>query len=367
MQFTTTKDALVNAVNTVSKAVSGKTTLPILEGILFQVQDDEIFLMGTDMEIGIKTKLTGDIKREGKVVLSARLLSELVRKLPEDEVSFILNENNMTKITCLNSEFNIQGESGEDFPKLPEINGEKNTVIPKDLFRSMIKETVFAVAKNDNIPILTGELLEIEEGRIKLVALDGYRLALRQGKTEEGISLKEVIPERTLVELYRLLSLKNEDLKLSATVNQVLFTLGDTSMVSSLLQGDYINYKQIIPSNHTTRVKIRKDELQSSCERASLMARDGKNNLIKMNFSGNNLEIKSNSELGNLHENITMDMEGDPLKIAFNCNYFIDALKVISEDEIVLEFTTSVSPCILKPVEGDHFVYLILPVRYIEH
>ncbi len=367
MQFTTTKISLVNAVNTVQKAVSTKTTLPILEGILFEAIDNDIYLMGTDMEIGIRTKLSGNVYREGKVVLSAKLISELSRKLPDDEVKIELKENNKTLISCKNSEFNIQGEAGEDFPKMPEVVGEKNALIPKELFRSLIKETIFSVAKSDNIPILTGELLEISDGEFKIVALDGYRLALRKAKTEPDIEVKEVIPERTMMEIYRLLSMKEEDVYLSATKNQVLFTIGETSMVSNLLQGEYINYKQIIPSNSTTKVKVNTQELLSSCERAALMVRDGKNNLIKMNFSDSVLEILSNSDLGNLHESIDVDMKGDPLKIAFNCNYFIDALKAVSEEEINLEFTTSVSPCVIKPVDGDYFTYLILPVRYIEH
>ncbi|SHE40035.1 DNA polymerase III subunit beta [Alkalibacter saccharofermentans] len=367
MQFTTTKISLVNAVNTVQKAVSTKTTLPILEGILFEAIDNDIYLMGTDMEIGIRTKLSGNVYREGKVVLSAKLISELSRKLPDDEVKIELKENNKTLISCKNSEFNIQGEAGEDFPKMPEVVGEKNALIPKELFRSLIKETIFSVAKSDNIPILTGELLEISDGEFKIVALDGYRLALRKAKTEPDIEIKEVIPERTMMEIYRLLSMKEEDVYLSATKNQVLFTIGETSMVSNLLQGEYINYKQIIPSNSTTKIKVNTQELLSSCERAALMVRDGKNNLIKMNFSDSVLEILSNSDLGNLHESIDVDMTGDPLKIAFNCNYFIDALKAVSEEEINLEFTTSVSPCVIKPVDGDYFTYLILPVRYIEH
>ncbi|MBF7096086.1 DNA polymerase III subunit beta [Alkalibacter mobilis] len=367
MLFSTDKTSLVNAVNTVQKAVSNKTTLPILEGIYFEASDGEIFLMGTDMELGIKTKLEGSVIKEGSTVLSARLISEIARKLPDDQVTLEIKDNNITNITCQKSKFNIQGESGEDYPKMPDIIGEKNALIPKELFRSLIKETLFSVAKSENIPILTGELLEIENGELRLVALDGYRLALRKGQIDQGIDIKEVIPERTMMEIYRLLSMKDEDVYISTTKNQALFTIGETSMVSNLLQGEYINYKQIIPANSTTNVKVNTSELLSSCERASLMARDGKNNLIKMNFYDGILEIQSNSDMGNLNEKIDIEMDGDPLKIAFNCNYFIDALKAISEEEIMLEFTTAVSPCVIKPTDGDYFTYLILPVRYIEH
>ncbi|MFZ7119746.1 MAG: DNA polymerase III subunit beta [Eubacteriaceae bacterium] len=368
MNFTTTKDTLLNAVNTVQKAVSNKTTLPILEGILFKVTSDTIFLMGTDLEIGIKTRLNGKINKSGSIVISAKLLSELVRKLPDDDVMIDVLENNVINIRCLNSEFNIQGESGEDFPQLPEVYSEKEILLNKDLFRSMIKETIFSVAKTESIPILTGELLEITDGTIKFIALDGYRMALRQGKISNNIKFNEVIPERTLLELFRISSLNNSDvIKITYSKNQVLFTMDETCIVSRLLEGEFINYSQIIPQNFTTRAKIKASELLSSCERASLIVRDGKNNLIKMNFGNNLLEIQSNSEVGNVNEEISIDLEGEPLKIAFNSNYFIDVLKAIGEDEVFLEFTTAVSPCVVKPVEGNNFLYLILPVRYIDH
>lgn len=367
MQFSTTKTDLVNAVSTVQKAVSSKSTLPILEGILFNASQGAITLLGTDMEVGIKTRMDGKIKQEGSIVLSAKLIAEIARKLPDGEVHFEKSPKNSAKITCRQAEFNIQGEAGEDFPKMPEVDGTPSAVIPRELFRSLIKETVFCVAKSENIPVLTGELLELENGEMKLVALDGYRLAMRKGKINQDIHIKEIIPERTMMELYRLLSMKEEDLTISTTKNQALFTIGETIMVSNLLQGEYINYKQIIPENSNTRVKANTLELLASCERASLMARDGKNNLIKMHFHENGLDIQSNSDMGNLNENLPVEITGDPLKIAFNCNYFIDALKAISEEEVVLEFTTAVSPCVIRPVDGDYFIYLILPVRYIDH
>lgn len=367
MRFSTTKNDLIQAVNTVQKAVSSKSTLPILEGIHFEASEEGISLLGTDLELGIKTKLSGKIQEEGSTVLSAKLISEIARKLPDGNVVIETNSKNMSKITCEKSEFNIQGESGEDFPKMPEVQGDEPIQIPKELFRSLIKETIFCVAKSENIPVLTGELLEMEDGEMKLVALDGYRLALRKGKINLGVHIKEIIPERTMLELYRLLSMKEDDLFVSTTKNQALFTIGETSMVSNLLQGEFIRYQQIIPDNASTKVKANTLELLSSCERASLMARDGKNNLIKMHFDQGILEIQSNSDMGNLNETLSVEMEGDPLKIAFNCNYFIDALKAISEEEVLLDFTTSVSPCVIRPVDGDYFIYLILPVRYIEH
>lgn len=368
MQFISRKSDLLNAVNIVQKAISNKSTLPILEGILIKVTNNEILLIGTDLEISIKTVLVGDIIDSGNVVLSAKLLSELVRKLPDDEIHFTLKENYVVNVVCLNSNFNIQGNSGEDYPQLPEISKYNEILINKDLFKSMIKETIFSVAKSESIPILTGELIEAEGGTIRFVALDGYRLALRQGKINEEITLKEVIPERALLEINRIASLIDEnEIYLSYNKNQVLFNMGKTSIISRILEGDFINYKQIIPQNYTSRVQVNTKELLSSFERAGLLAREGKNNLVKMHVNNNLMEIHSNSEMGNALEEITVEMEGEPVKIAFNCNYFIDLLKVISDENILLEFTTSVSPCVIRPIDGDNYVYLILPVRYIEH
>ncbi|MFZ7134692.1 MAG: DNA polymerase III subunit beta [Eubacteriales bacterium] len=368
MNFTTTKDDLLNAVNIVQKSISNKSTLPILEGMLLTVNQHEIILMGTDLEIGIKTEIPGEIRNSGSVVISAKLLSELVRKLPDDDIFFELKDNLVVNIKCSNSNFNIQGETGEDYPQLPEVNDENEITVNKNLFKSMIKETIFSVAKTESIPILTGELIEAQDGIIKFIALDGYRLALRQGKISEKIKLKEVIPERTLQEINRISSFVQEDeISLSYTQNQILFKIGKTYIISRLLEGDFINYNQIIPQNFTTKIKMYTKELLSSCERAALMVRDGKNNLIKMNFNDEYLEIQSNSEMGSVREEIAIEIEGEPLKIAFNSNYFIDVLKVIGDEEIILEFTTSVSPCLIKPVEGQNYIYLILPVRYIDH
>lgn len=368
MKFISAKDELLNAVNIVQKAVSNKSSLPILEGILLKVIDSTIFLMGTDMEIGIKTKLKGQVIEHGSIVISAKLLSELVRKLPNDDVIVELQDNEVLNIRCDRSEFNIQGQSGEDFPQLPEVHSENEITMEKELIKSMIRETIFSVAKNENIPILTGELIEIKEGSIKLVALDGYRLALRQAKISDDQSINEVIPQRALSELYRISALSSEEnIHLSYADSQILFRLGETYIVSRLLDGEFMNYNQIIPQTYQSRVKVDVASLLSSCERASLIVRDGKNNLIKMDFSDNLLEIKSNSEIGTVNEQISVELEGEPIKIAFNSTYIIDVLKIIGDEEVFLEFTTSVSPCVVKPIQGNNYIYLVLPVRYIEH
>lgn len=368
MNIICSKKNLLEGLSIVQKAVSNRTTLPILEGILIQAQDNQIKLIATDLEIGIERSIEGDIIEEGSVVLSSKIIVELIRKLPDAPVKMKSDDEYKTKINCASSEFIIQGQSGVDFPELPEINQEHSIEIPQDLFRNMIRQTIFSIASDETRPVLTGTLLEIEDEQVRLIALDGYRLALRRGKTENGdhYSLNEVIPGRTLNEISKILTSEDEMIQISKQGNHILFQYDNTSITSRLLEGDFINYNQILPEEYKTRIKVLTSELVDSCERAELLARQGKNNLIKMEILQGKLIITSNAEIGQVHEELSIETEGQDLKIAFNSKYLLDALKIIEDHEVFLEFTTSVSPCVIKPIEDEYFVYLILPVRLLE-
>lgn len=367
MKIICSKGNLLNGFLTVQKAVSSRTSLPILEGILIEAEDNKIKLMATDLEIGIESYIEGEIQEEGFVVLSSKIIVELIRKLPDASVEINVDENNKTWIHCASSEFVIQGQSGLDFPELPEVNNQHMIEIPQDLLKHMIRQTIFSVAVEETRPILTGALMEVKENQVNLVALDGYRLALRRGKTvkAENYFISEVIPGRTLNEISKILMENEELVEISKMGNHILFQIGQTSIISRLLEGEFINYEQIIPEEYKTRVKISRHDLLDSCERAALLARQGKNNLIKMEINQDTLVITSNAEIGQVHEEIAIEPEGQELKIAFNSKYFIDVLRNIEDEEIFLEFTTSVSPCVIKPLEENYFTYLILPVRVI--
>lgn len=368
MRIICSKNNLLNGFLTVQKAVSSRSSLPILEGILIEVEEKKIKLVATDLEIGIESYIEGEILEEGSVVLSSKIIVDLIRKLPDASVEIKTDENNRTWIQCASSEFVIQGQSGLDFPELPEVNNQQKIEIPQDLLKHMIRQTIFSVAVEETRPILTGALMEIKEDQISLVALDGYRLALRKGKTSnhENYFISEVIPGRTLNEISKILTENEEMVQISKMGNHILFEVGKTNITSRLLEGEFINYKQIIPEEYKTRVKLSKNAFFDSCERAALLARQGKNNLIKMQLNQDTLVITSNAEIGKVHEEIPIELEGEELKIAFNSKYFIEALRNIDDEEIFLEFTTSVSPCVIKPTEGEYFTYLILPVRVIE-
>ncbi|KAB3532223.1 DNA polymerase III subunit beta [Alkaliphilus serpentinus] len=364
MHFSCPQRTLLNSINIVQKSVSTRTTLPILKGIYIEAQEHHLKLVATDLEVGIENLLDAEIISEGAFVIDAKLFGEIIRKLPDDDVEIKLIDSNQVFIKCQSAEFNVLCHNAEDFPELPSIDDKSNFSISNELFRNMIRQTVFATSQDESRPILTGVLMEIDEDSFNMVALDGYRLALRKGKIKSELNRKVVIPSRTLTELSRIISNDDEeDVEICLSENHAQFRFSNTKIISRLLEGEFINYKQIIPKEYKSRVKINTKSLLNSIERASLLAKEGKNNLVKFIVSDENMVITSNSELGKVHEEIIITLEGEEIEIAFNSKYFMDALKVFDEEEIYLNFTTNISPVIFKPVSNDHYTYLVLPIR----
>lgn len=364
MRFFCNPKALMNSISIVQKAVSAKSTLPILKGIYLEAFDQSLRLVATDMELGIDHVMDANIISEGSIVVDSRLFGEIIRRLPDSDVEISLEENNELLIKCASSKFNILSYDSSEFPQLPQIEEEQTYEISQDLFKNMIRQTVFATAEDEARPILTGVLLEIEENILNMVALDGYRVALRKGKIESNLNNKVVIPGKTLNEINRIMSgEKDEKIEISLTNNHALFTVNSTKLISRLLEGEFINYNQVIPKEYKSRVKVKAKELQNSIERASLLGKEGRNNLVKFTIMDGKMIINSNSELGNVHEEIEIELEGEDLQIAFNSKYFIDALRVVDDDIVYLEFTTNLSPGIIKPITNDNIIYLVLPVR----
>ncbi|MFZ5968722.1 MAG: DNA polymerase III subunit beta [Bacillota bacterium] len=364
MKIICSQKNLSHSINIVQKAVSPKTTLPILKGILLETCEQQLKLVGTDLEIGIENYIDAKIISQGSVVISSRLLGDIVRKLPDADVEIEVDDQNNVVIRCESSEFTLMGQPAVEFPELPEVEEENHYEVQQDLLKNMIRQTVFAAAIDEARPILTGVLMEIENGMVNMVALDGYRLALRQGNIKTSNSNKAVIPSKTLNELYRIISdegISNVDIFF--TDKHVLFHMDDTRIISRLLEGEFINYKQIIPKEHRSCVKVDTRKILDSIERASLLAKEGKNNLIKFSIKDDKMVITSNAEIGKVYEEVPIILEGDDIEIGFNSKYLLDVLKIIDSEEIYLNFTTSVSPCIIKPTDHQNFTYLILPVR----
>ncbi len=363
MKIICNQKLLANKISIAQKAINGKTTLDLLKGILLTAKDDQLKLTGYDLEIGIETYTQAEVIEEGEIVLNARLFGDIIRKLPDSFVEIETDSENNVYINCLNSRFKIKGDSATEYPRLPDVSKDDLYNIPQDLLKNMIKQTVFAISQDQTKPILMGELLEIVDGNISLVAIDGYRLAVRSC-TVDNVSnnAKVIIPGKALTDVNSLLS-SEEDVQLGFDDKNAIFIIEDTKIITRLLEGDFIDYKKLLPREHNSKVKLNTKELLNSIERASLLSQSEKNNLIKLSIRDNSMAITSNTERGNVYEEVSLELEGDYLDIAFNSRYFIEGLKNIDSEEIYIEFTTNVNPCIIKPADDVKYTYLLLPVR----
>jgi len=364
MKVICSKENLLDGINIVQKAVSSKTTLPILEGILIEAES-KLKLTGNDLEIGIECYVDADIRDPGSIVLNSRMFGDIIRRLPDSEVLLEVNENNNVIIECENSHFEIKGLSPGGFPALPSIEKENAFKISQKLVRDMIKQTIFAVSLDENRPILTGSLIECKNGELTFVSIDGFRLALRKSGVEGAESeLNVVVPGKTLNEIVKILQAVDDDISIYSTSSQILFDIGKCKVVSRLLEGEYLNYRSIIPQEFETRIKVNTKEMLSSIERASLIINvEERRYPVKFNISDDKIVITSNTEIGAVREELRVETSGDGLDIGFNPRYFIEALRVIEDEAVEIFFTSSVGPCTIRPVGGDYFAYMILPVR----
>ena len=362
MKLTVNQNELQSAINMTLKGVSNKNTIEILKGILFETYEGKLMLTSNNLEIGVQTVIDADIQREGKVVIDAKIISDIVRKLPSSDVCLDVDETHIVKISSTSLEFNIKGFSGQDFPIPVSIEENYYKEISSDIFKEMVRKTSFAVSLDETKPLLMGELIEFKNNSINMVAIDGFRLAIKYIKDDNFVTdSKIIVPGKTLVDISRMIPPSVDKIKLGFDEKHASFIIGETILTTRLLEGEFINYSQIIPKEFSTKLKIHTKDFLYALDRACLVA---KNNLIKINISDDNLKISSkNDEIGNLEENIFIELEGSNLEIAFNAKYFMDALKTIDEEYISLELNTNVSPCILKPYDDDSYTYLLLPVR----
>ncbi len=362
MKFKVRQRDLSKHINIAQRGISSKTTLQILDGILIETLNDKLKLTSTDLEISIETFINAEVQEEGSIVANSRIFGDIIKKLPDAMIEIKVKDNNIN-IKCENSEFNILGNYAVDYPDLPIILQKDNFNIPMDLFKNAIRQTVFATSQDETRPTLSGVLIEINNNNISFISLDGYRLALRKAYTNTNADLKMIIPGRTLNEINKILEDREEDIILSAAPGHVLFNIGDTIVYSRLLEGQFFNYKDIIRNDHKTRVIVNKKEFQNALERASLLAREEKANLIKLSIVDDNVIIRSNSEIGDVFERLLSNKDGEDLNIAFNSRYILEGIKVMDSEEIQLNFMGSLNPCIINGVDDDSYTYLVLPVR----
>jgi DNA polymerase-3 subunit beta len=364
MKIITSKNLLLNSINIVQKAVPSKTTLPILEGILLEAKNGKLKLTGTDLEVGIETTINVDVIVPGKTVISSKMLGEIVRKLPDSDIEIEMKDSNIVYIKCENSNFKINAMTADEYPDLPEVKKENGIVITQNKFKEMIKQTIFAVSTDEIRPILTGVLFEVEGDKISMVALDGFRMAVKNCSVINDTTFKSVIPGKSLAEIGKILDDTEEPVNIYFSKNQIIVQVQDTIVISRLLEGEFINYKQIIPNDYKIQITVPTSHLIESCERAALFARDSSNNMIKFEINDDVMSIRSNSQNGDVQEEVKIKKQGEDIEIAFNAKYFMDVLKVIESDDITIEFTTNISPSILRPLDDTGYLYLILPTRF---
>lgn len=363
MKIAIPQESFLQSLSLVSKGVSSKNTLEILKGILIETYEGKLLLTSNNLELGIQTLMDDvEILEEGRIVIDARLLTDIVKRLPNQILSIQTDEYQVVNIKADQVEFNIKGFEATDFPLPATISEEHYREMDADVFRDMIKKTSFAVAPEGDKPAYTGELLDIQEQTIHMVAMDGFRLAIQSYQTSSHLhQTKILIPGRSLLEVSRMIGPSQEFLKLGFDEKHACFIIGDTIVTTRLLKNDFINYEQIIPKEFSTHVRMKKDDLLSSLERATLVSNK---NLIKFQIEDDNLNISSkNDEVGNLNENVSIHLTGENLEIAFNAKFFIDCLKNLEEEEILLKFNSPLSPCIIQPLEDENYTYLVLPVR----
>lgn len=365
MKLICSKANLLKGVSIVSKAVPSRTTMPILNCILIDASANEIKLTANDMELGIETVIEGEIVERGIIALDAKFFSEIVRKLPDNDVVIESDDTFQTTITCEKAKFNIVGKSGEDFSYLPYIEKNESISISQFTLKDVVRQTIFSIADNDTNKLMTGELFEINENRLRVVSLDGHRISIRNIELKESYSpLKVVVPGKTLQEISKILTGEAEDMvDIFFADNHILFEFDETKVVSRLIEGEYFHIDQMLSSDYDTKVKINKREFLNCIDRATLLIREGDKKPIILNIQDGSLQLKINSFVGSMNEEIEIEKEGKDLLIGFNPKFFIDALRVIDDEEVTLYMVNPKAPCFIKDDAGT-YVYLILPVNF---
>lgn len=367
MKFSCNQQTLTKALNIVSKAVTIRTTIPILKGILLKIDDNGVLTMSaSDLDLSIEKKIKVENSEPGEIVVLSKLFGDIIRKLPDGIITIEENDGKVN-IKCSNSEFNIIGLPADEFPNInPTDDNSEELVFNKEILKDMIKKTSFSASIDENKGAMTGVLVEMEESSLNMIAIDGFRMAIAREQMKNKKKQNIIIPAKILNEISRIITeseIESDDITMMLSPKKAVFIMDNTKVVVRLLEGEFMNYKRIIPADSSTRVVLNKHDFLDSVERASLLAKVGKNNLIKLDIRDNNIEITSKSEEGNVKEDVIVTKEGNDLTIGFNSKYLIDVLKAVEDENVTMLFNTNVSPCLIKPISGDYFEYLVLPVR----
>ena len=365
MKLICSKANLLKGVNIVSKAVPTRTTMAILECILIDASANEIKLMANDMELGIETIIDGTIEERGIIALDAKIFSEIVRKLPDNDVTIETDASFKTVISCEKAKFNIIGKSGDDFSYIPYVERNESIVLSQFTLKEVIRQTIFSIADNDNNKLMTGELFEVNGDTLRVVSLDGHRMAIRKiVLKDEYESTKVIVPGKTLNEISKILTGDNEkEVQIFFGANHILFEFDDTIVVSRLIEGEYFKVDQMLSSDYATKVSLNKKDFLDSIERAIILIRENDKKPIILNIEDSKMSLKLNSSFGTMNAEILIHKTGQDLMIGFNPKFLSDALRIIDDEEVTLYMMNAKSPCFIKD-EDESYIYLILPVNF---
>lgn len=365
MKVVCSKTNLLNGVQIVSKAVPSKTTMSILECILIEAEGSTIKMTANDMELGIETTIEGNVIEKGMIALDAKIFLEIVRKLPDNDVTIDTDSSYKTTITCEKAKFNIIGKSGEDFSYLPEIERRDSILISQFTLKEVVRQTIFSISDNDNNKLMTGEFFEIKGDNLRVASLDGHRISIRNIKMKNSYPDKKVVvPGKTLSEISKILGGDTDkDVSIFFTDNHILFEFDQTVVVSRLIEGEYFNIQQMLSSDYETKVRVNKKEFLNCIDRATLLVKEGDKKPIIITITDEGMELKINSTVGSMNEEIDITKSGKDLMIGFNPKFMIDALKVIDDEEIDMYMVNPKAPCFIRDAQ-ENYIYLILPVNF---
>ena len=366
MKLVCSKSNLLNGVQIVSKAVSNKTTMSILECILIDAASGVITLTGNDMDLGIETVIEGDIIEKGVIALDAKILLEIVRRLPDSDVKIETDSSYKTTITCEKAKFTISGKSGEDFSYLPVVEKEDNISISQFTLKEIVRQTIFSISDNENNKLMTGELFEINGDEMRVVSSDGHRISIRKIQLKQSYAPKKVVvPGKTLNEVSKILPGNVESyVTIYFAPKHILFEFDNTVVVSRLIEGEYFNIDRMLSSDYETKVKINKKELLNCIDRATLLTKEGERKPIVINIADEMMKLRIDSSMGSMNEDIDIEKQGKDLMIGFNPKFLIDALRVIDDEIVDLYMVNPKAPCFIRNDEKN-YIYLILPVSLV--
>jgi len=365
MKLKCLKSELNKAVNIVSKAVSAKTTMPILECIELETENNKLLLVGNDNELCITTNIPCKVFEEGKMVVNAKLFFEMIRRLPEEGVEIICDDEKNIVINSGKASFNLKGQNYEDFPAVPQTENSEKIALSQKTLRDMIKNTIFSVAAEDSgRPILTGELFDIRDGSLFIVALDRFRISLRKCELNNATDKKVTIPGKALNELQKILEGEEDaTVSIKITGKHAIFEIEETTVITRLLEGNFLAYQSTLEDKNASYAVVNTKELMDGVDRAALISRESKNCPITFEVNSKKIIITSKTENESVYEEVETEYNGEPLKISFNPKYVLEALKAVDSEKISISLSSPLTPCIIRDTDTDNFVYLILPIR----